>query len=336
MAEGGGYIPILRKLKGEPLGPAAFYLLAGAARGPVVADGGGLHDDVGLIRDLHTGLIHVVRADGLHDLYAGGPRKRGRAGYQGDFRAALPGGARDRVAHLAAAGVAYVAHRVDVLVRRSGRHRQAEAGKVLLGAEHHLHIIVYRFARGKASFALVAAGQHSAVRVDDDCPALRQGPHVAPRRLIGKHLAVHRGKEQQRFIIGQQRRAEQRRAVALRRHPQHAARAGRDHEEIRPVCERYMGNPPPMLGRHEVALAPHAALAERRKHHRTYKGLRRLRKDRLHLTAHLHPAMQQVGRLVGGDAAAYSEKYLFMPQAHLLSSGEDRLSCRRSCPPSHR
>src|ERR1019366_4931435 len=100
-------------------------------------------------------------------------RVRGGGGDEDDFRAALSGGFRERVAHLAAGTVAEEADRVDRLAGASGGDEDGFAGEVLLGslAEHGEDRLGDGLDVGEAARAGHSTSEIGAVRWDDGAAA---------------------------------------------------------------------------------------------------------------------------------------------------------------------
>ena len=142
-------------------------------------------------------IVHLLCGLNLNALHPEWYVECGRAGYQGDNSAGLPGGAGDCVAHLAGRQVGDAAHWINRLESRAGGQQNALACQDfwLEGCDDVLQQLG-RFQH--PAHAVFAAGLGPGVgseQFDAICCQLR---HIAPGGGVLPHFDIHRRRYQQR------------------------------------------------------------------------------------------------------------------------------------------
>ncbi len=289
-------------------------LARGGFRRAPVRDGSRRHEDGRLRGERGAGLQHVPRGAHVHAAHATRGRQVHGAGDQIHLGARLAGRTRDGEPHLAARQVGDAAHRVDRLESRAGRDQHAvpreqpgrEEGRQFLQQFRGLqHAAIARFAAGLVARA--HAQHHGAVGSH-----LRQ---VALRGGVRPHLAVHRGREQQRNALrgaGQAQQAEQLVGAALRQPGDEIGAAGGDQDRIRLAAQVDVRH---VVGLARVPLRGIDRAARERLHgDGRDEPLGRLGHDHLHGGARLGEQARQLGRFVAGDAARKAQENVFARQ----------------------
>ncbi len=208
MPEIGQDVGRTRQLEGE-VAVALRHLVTGLRHGHVVGHRGGHDDHVRRISPGEDRLVHLDRAAHADHLAVRRFVQARRAGHQRDLRPAPHRLLGNREAHAAARSVADVAHRIEVLVGRSGRHQHPlslERGRGpqdRLGAGHDV------FGLGQPPFSDPAAREVTLARIHESHAAARERLDIPADGLMVEHLAVHRGGEQHRRPRGRVERGQE-------------------------------------------------------------------------------------------------------------------------------
>ena len=212
----------------------------------------------------------------------------------------LPGRPRNRVSHLSGAVVGEAAHRIEGLARRAGGHEdlhpvERPATKPGRDPIRDLRRLEHP-ARPDLPARLVAfsGAEHR------DAP-VEQGQHVRPRRRRLPHPAVHRRCEHQRRRRREAQGGEEVVGEAVGEPGQHAGGGGRDEHEIRPPGELDVSHPG--LGLLVEQIAVHRIGGEGLEGQRSHELARGGGHHDPHLEAPVVQSSNEVGRLVGRDAA---------------------------------
>ena len=129
---------------------------------------------------------------------------------------------------------------------------------------------------------------------------------VALRCLGGPHFGIHRWRNEDRSVGGQQNGGGEIVRVSSRHLGDEISRCGGDDDEIGVACQPYMADVELALRIEQIgvgALAAKCAGGERRD-----EALRRSRENAAHLRAAILQAPDQIERFVGCDAAADDEE----------------------------
>jgi hypothetical protein len=158
-----------------------------------------------------------------------------------------------------------------------------------------------------AETGFAALGHLARVRPDDVHTVAAKLRQIARCRLGGPHLRIHRRRDQDRFVGGEQHGGGEIVGMAARHLRQQIGRRRRDDNEIGVARQTNVADIELAVRIEQVgenALAAQRAGGERRD-----EMLRGGGEDTAHLGAAVLQAADQVERFVGGDAAADDEQH---------------------------
>jgi hypothetical protein len=309
-------------------GPSLLDLVARRLDAPV-GHRGGEHGDVGGKLGRHR-RQHVARRLDRHQLDAGRGLQLDRPRHQHGLGPEAGGGRGNGKALAARRAVGEIAHRVDGLARRPGRHQHLAAGQrpvsVTCG-EVALDCAEDLGGLGHAAGAVFAARHVAVIGAHDGDAVLPQRGQVALRRRMLPHAHVHRRRHEHGRVGGQQRRGGEVGSKAGR-HARQKIGGGRRHDDqvggARQLDVAHLG----LVGEAEQ-IGEHAFAAQARHRQRRHELFRRARHDAAHAEAHILSAPDQLQALVGRDAAADDEQDLLAVEHVSDLRGRKGALCQR-------
>ena len=203
--------------------PTAFLLqfLGGSSRNPPIGNRSGANRNLGRQCSLASGQ-HIGGGFHMNDTDPGGVRQCDRARNQGRFRAESRKRLGNRVALLTGGMVRQIAHRIDGFARRPACHQGAATrkragawtGKMIFNGLNNSHRLRH------APKPVFTARHVPRIGPDTNQAARFQCRDVGLRGGMLPHPDVHRRREHDRFVRGQQHR---RRQIVREptRHPRH-------------------------------------------------------------------------------------------------------------------
>ena len=248
---------------------------------------------------------HVAGAFHVHDLHVHRGCQIRAAGHQGDVRAQIAGGSRQRVTHLAAGVVRDEAHRIQGFARGSRGDDDLFPGEPAIAFHQAADRVADHGRLGHAAFAGIAAGQVAGIAVEDMDAAAPQRFDIFLRGRVLQHVGVHRGHDQL-FAGRRQERGRQhvvRDAVGNFSDDVRGRRG--DHEDVRLFRQRDMVHFRVLIQREQVGDDPVAGQGLERQ--RSHELLRGGGHQHVHVVTRFLQGGYQFADLVGRDAAGYAD-----------------------------
>ena len=257
--------------------------------------------------------LHVDAGDAVRR------RQRNRTADQDHVGAGPRTGLRQRIAHLARAGIGDAAHRIHRLEGRPGGQHHRATGQQL-GREMGQRMLQQRLRLQHAALAGLAAGLFAGIRPPDgDAVTFEQGD-VALRGGVLPHLAVHRRRDDERAGARRAQRGEQVVAQAVGDLRHHVGGGGRDQHGVgvaREVDVRHVVVharipqilPDRIAGQRLEGDGGDEARAGGSEHH-------------VHISARLAEQAREFRRLVGSDTARHRQHQFATLQLHRENSNK--------------
>ena len=155
-------------------------------------------------------LVHLLGRTDVHPMDVPcRSRQSHRSRYQdhiGSLRSQL---SRQGKSHLARGIIADKAHRIDLFVRRPGRHQRAPSCQTLLETQQSLQTLHDALRFLHPTLSRQPAGQKAFTRLDDPVSRPMQRIEIATRSRMGIHVQVHRRGYHHRGLAREVTRSEQ-------------------------------------------------------------------------------------------------------------------------------
>ena len=209
-------------------------LLLRFGRGPEIGHRGALdHHRRGFQIGEHR-IAHFGRGAHVNHFRARRRIQTHRPADQNHVRAAIDGGLRQRVSHLAAGSIGEIADRVERFLRGSGGDQNRLAFEIAQRRAASARSTASTILSISASRPgpIRAAGEKALVGIDDGVPAPPQRFDIGAHGFVLPHVVVHGGREHHRAAKRQIHGGEKIVRQAVRELAEHVGRGGSDQQQI--------------------------------------------------------------------------------------------------------